>query len=188
MTIAKQNFFALVMSIAVFAIATLAFGTSAHAQTNYTLEENGSYYSQSGSFNIDSSCGLRAACKWVWNQQYTPASTLTWNFAAAHTALNDHYYYHLSNQYAFIPLRGTTHNARYCTQTWRYNAPSAPWQDTTTYCNFATDQYAYSNAFVQVYAAASNASELTMTRLNDATTENVGWYSVVWDAYKAAYY
>ena len=188
MTIAKQNFLASVMSVAVLAVAMLAFGTAAHAQTNYTLEENGSYYSQSGSFNIDSSCGLRGACKWVYNQQYSASNWLKWDFAAVHTALNDHYYYHYSSQFAFIPLRGTTHAAQYCTQTWQYYPPNAPYQDTTTYCNIGLDQYSYANAFAQVYDTGSHASELTWVKLTDATGESVGWYSVVWDAFKAAYY
>lgn len=187
MTIAKQNSLASVIAVAVFAFVALAFGTSAHAQTNYTLEENGSYFSSSGTFNVDSSCGLRGACKWVYNQQYSPSSTLTWDFAAAHTALNDHYYYHYSDQYAFIPLRGTTHAAKYCTKVWRYVPPNAPYQDSSTYCMLGLDQYSYANAFAQVYVAPTYASELTFSRLDNATGENVGWYSVVWDAYKAAY-
>jgi hypothetical protein len=188
MTIAKQSVLGSFFAATVLAIAVFAFSTPAHAQTNYTLEENGSFYSQSGSFTTVSSCGLRSACKWVYNTQYTASNWLRWLFYSAHNYYNEHFPQNQSDQFPFIPTIGTTHSAKYCTNVWRYTFPYAPYEDTTTYCNLGLDQYAYYNQFVQVYNDPSNATEIVRTELKDATGENAGWYSVVWDAYKGAYY
>ena len=188
MTIAKQSVFASFVAAAALAIAVFAFGTPAHAQTNYTLEENGSFYSQSGSFTTVGSCGSRGACKWSYNQQYTPSNWLRWLFYSAHDYYSEYFPQNYSDQFPFIPTIGTTHHATYCSQTWHYTWTYAAYEDTQWYCNIGLDQYAYYNQFVQVYDDAGDSTEIVRVELQDDTTENVGWYSVVWDAFKGAYY
>lgn len=187
LTLAKQNTFLAVVGVALFAVAMLfSFTSTAHAQT-YSLEENGSYYAQSGSFYIDSSCGLRGACKWEYNEQYDDDNWLRWNFYAAHDYYDEHFHQTNADNYVFIPTRGTTDNARYYTQSWRYTWPYAAYLDTDWIGEWWFDQSAYLNSWVSLLDPHNDSTETYRIKLGDATGETTSWYTVVWDATKAVY-
>lgn len=185
LTLSKQNLLA-VVGVALLGVAMLfSFVSVAHA-TTYSLEEDGSYYSQSGSFYIDSDCGLRDACKWEYNEQYDDDNWLRWNFYAAHDYYDEHFHYDTGFPYTFIPTRGTTQEAEYLRQTWVYDWPYAPYLDNNWYQYGWFDQSAYLNSWVSL-GAYGDDTEIYRLKLGDGTSETTSWYTVVWDATKSVY-
>ena len=188
LTLTKQNAFLAVAGIALFAVAMLFSFTSVAHATTYALEENGSYYSSSGSFFVDSSCGLRGACKWEYNEQWNDDRWLRWNFYSAHNFYNEHFHTTDSDNYVFIPTRGTTRSADYTVQTWRYTWPYAPYQNGTWYGYLnGLSQNSYLNSWVALADVVSDNTETYRIKLGDATGETTSWYTVVWDATKSVY-
>jgi hypothetical protein len=77
---------------------------------------------------------------------------------------------------------GTTRKATYTVRAWNVGGGSYQTQNT-----FAFNQNAYYNTWVDIMPYVTNMTETIFIRLNNATTEPDGWYSVAWDATKAVY-